>query len=388
MEIVFWILVILIAYTYLGYALLIALWVLLQKKAPEVSCSTEDLPEVTLLIAAYNEKDFVEKKILNSRQLDYPKDKLTQIWVTDGSDDGTPDLLRQYDDVTVLHQDERRGKTAALNRAIDYVKTPIVVFCDGNTLLTPNTLKAVCSAFADEKVGCVAGEKRILEQIEDNASGSGEGIYWKYESMLKRLDSEFYSTVGGVGELFAVRTHLFEKIDEQTILDDFVITMGIALKGYKIKYVPEAKAVEGASANVKEELKRKVRIAAGGFQSIQFLPELLNIFKHPKLSFQFYSRKLFRWLLVPLALFLLLPLNIFIVLKNGSGVDIYSFALLVQLVFYAMVVLGYALSNVKIRQKLLFVPYYVFVMNYAALLGAIRFLKGKQSVKWERAKRA
>ena len=152
-----------------------------------------------------------------------------------------------------------------MNRGIKFVKTPIVIFSDANTLLGKDSIMRIAQMFADPKVGCVSGEKRIFNANEEAASAAGEGIYWKYESTLKRWDAELYSAVGAAGELFAIRTELFNEVEPDTLLDDFIISLRVAMKGYKIDYDPEAYAIETASANVKEELKRKIRIAAEEF---------------------------------------------------------------------------------------------------------------------------
>ncbi len=389
MEILFWILLGLIVYTYIGYGLIVGLIVELFSLNKKNQSTPTEYPPVTLFIAAYNEKDFIELKVKNSFELDYPTDKITHLWVTDGSDDGTPELLKKYEGIKVYHEDKRAGKTAAINRGLQFVDTSIVIFCDGNTLLSKETIKAVVKAFEDPKVGCVAGEKRIIENSSESASGSGEGAYWKYESILKKLDSSLYSAVGGVGELFAIRKELFEEIDNNSILDDFEITMRIAMKGYKIKYVPEATASETPSDNVKEELKRKIRIAAGGYQVMARLPELFNPFKQGILSIQFWSRKVLRWVGVPLAMLIIFPLNILLAYQYQFDItNIYTIFLILQSVYYIFVIIGKLLSNINISFKIIFLPYYIFIMNYAAIMGGIRYFRGKQSATWERAKRA
>ena len=151
------------------------------------------------------------------------------------------------------------------------------------------------SAFANPKVGCVAGEKRIAVQDKPNAASGGEGLYWKYESALKRLDYRLYSAVGAAGELFAIRTSLFEQMPPDTLLDDFILSLRIAMRGYKIAYSKEAYALESASLNMREEEKRKVRISAGGLQSVWRLRGLLNIFRYGILSFQYISHRVLRW---------------------------------------------------------------------------------------------
>jgi cellulose synthase/poly-beta-1,6-N-acetylglucosamine synthase-like glycosyltransferase len=237
-------------------------------------------------------------------------------------------------------------------------------------------------------VGCVSGEKRIYSKEADAAAGAGEGLYWKYESQLKKWDAELYSVVGAAGELFAIRTELWQEVEKDTLLDDFMISLRVAMSGYTIQYNPEAFAIEEASANVKEELKRKVRISAGGLQSVVRLAPLLNIFKYGTLSFQYISHRVLRWTLTPLFLLLLIPMNLVLALNEGIyALGIYSILFWGQLLFYAAALLGWFLENRSIKVKVLFVPYYFFIMNLSVYLGLGRYLKGSQSVNWERAKR-
>lgn len=377
----------LVFYTYLGYG--IVLFVLLQIKRlftrkKQLILTNDELPHITLLVAAYNEEDYVAKKVENTRSLDYPSEKLHQIWVTDGSNDRTPQLLSAYSDVTVLHKSERAGKIAAMNRAVKFVQTPIVVFSDANTLLGHESLRRIATMFANPKTGCVSGEKRIYNADQEAASAAGEGLYWKYESTLKRWDAELYSAVGAAGELFAIRTELFNEVEPDTLLDDFIISLRVAMQGYKIDYDSEAYAIESASANVTEELKRKIRIAAGGIQSVVRLYPLLNIFKYGMLSFQYISHRVLRWTVTPFALILLFVLNIALVPYSTFFMVVMG----LQVLFYILALLGWMLESRKMKSKVLFVPYYFFIMNYAVFMGIGRFIKKTQSVNWERAQRA
>ena len=387
LEISFWIVFGIIFYTYLGYG--IVLFILLKikrlfKRKQNIVLQENELPDVTLLIAAYNEEDYVKQKVENTRSLNYPPHKLHQMWVTDGSNDKTPVLLAEYKDIIVLHKPERAGKIAAMNRAVKFVDTPIVVFSDANTLLGKDSIRRIAEMFADPKVGCVSGEKRIFNADTEAASAAGEGMYWKYESTLKRWDAELYSAVGAAGELFAIRTELFNEVEPDTLLDDFIISLRVAMRGYKIDYDPDAYAIETASANVKEELKRKIRIAAGGIQSVIRLYPLLNFFKYGILSFQYISHRVLRWTITPLALVALLILNAILIPLS----DFYFTIFVLQLIFYFSALLGWVLENKKLKVKILFIPYYFFIMNYAVFMGFGRFIKKSQSVNWERAKRA
>jgi len=390
-KIIFWSLIFIVFYAYLGYGIVLYLIVRVKRvfvKQSEEATSNTELPEVTLFIAAYNEKDFVETKLENSYNLDYPKDKLKIMWVTDGSDDGTPDLLRKYDDIIVLHEPARNGKISAMNRGFQYVTSPIVVFSDANTLLGKQSIREIVRLFNKPRVGCVSGEKRIFKKEKDSAAGAGEGIYWKYESKLKQWDAELYSVVGAAGELFAVRTELFQPVEPDTLLDDFIISLRIAMNGHTIQYSPQAYAMETSSSNVKEEMKRKVRIAAGGIQSVIRLYPLLNIFKYGVLSFQYISHRVLRWTLAPISLPLIFILNLILIINTGLfSLSLYAILFWCQIVFYTSALTGWYLENKQLRVKVLFIPYYFFIMNLSIYLGLKRYITKQQSVNWERAKR-
>ena len=194
--------------------------------------------------------------------------------------------------------------------------------------------------------------------------------------------------VGAAGELFAIRTELWQEVEKDTLLDDFIISLRVAMGGHTIQYNPEAYAIETASANVKEELKRKIRISAGGIQSVVRLRALLNIFKYGTLSFQYISHRVLRWTLTPLLLLLIIPINLILALNAGMNItNIYTLLFYGQIIFYVAALTGWFLENRKIKIKVLFVPYYFFIMNLSVFLGFKRYLKGSQSVKWERAKR-
>lgn len=372
-------------YTYVGYGLIIYIlsksWG--KNTAPEVPLEN-DLPVVTLLVAAYNEENYIIQKIENSLALNYPADKLRLWVVADGSTDRTVELCKAYPAVTVFHSPERKGKIHAVNRVMEEIKTSIVIFSDANTDLNQDALKNIVRHFSDPKVGGVAGEKRIVSLNQDNASGSGEGLYWKYESALKTMDSKFTTAIGAAGELFAVRKELYVNPHTDTIIEDFVTSMKIVAAGYRFVYEPDAYAIETASASIKDEWKRKVRISAGGIQAIIRLPELLNIFKYGWVSWQYVSHRAMRWSLAPLALLVLLITNI-ILLPNSI---LYVLALVAQGTFYLLAFIGHLFREKKIAIKGFFVPYYFTMMNLSVYAGAMRLLRKTQSVVWEKSARA
>jgi len=288
---------------------------LFSKKSPLDDFDDVELPKVTFVVAAYNEEDWIDDKISNCLEFDYPKDKIEFLFVTDGSSDNTPKKVEAFNypkDVkwSLYHSEERKGKIAAVERIMEFVKTPITIYTDANTQVNPMAIRRIVAHYKDPKVGAVAGEKRVSMAQEDSANSAGEGFYWKYESTLKKWDSELYSVVGAAGELFSLRTELYQAVPSDTVIEDFYMTLKIAMKGYTVKYESGAYAVESASASVGEELKRKIRISAGGLQAISRLTPLLNIFKYGILSFQYISHRVLRWTLTPLALIVLFLINI------------------------------------------------------------------------------
>jgi biofilm PGA synthesis N-glycosyltransferase PgaC len=375
-------------YSYIGYGIFIYLLVKISRLFSDQNNDQQVPgfePDVTLVVAAYNEADFIERKLRNSLDLDYPAGKLRWIFITDGSTDATPEIIRAYNNVLLLHQAERKGKVAAMNRAMNYVETPYVIFSDANTLLNQASIKEILKHYADPLVGGVAGEKKIISGEKDKAAGAGEGIYWKYESILKKLDSDFYSVVGAAGELFSVKTLLFHKAGEDTIIEDFVQSLQICMDGYVIRYEPKAFATEAASVSVLEEQKRKVRIAAGAFQAMIILKRLFNVFKYPVLSFQFISHRILRWTLCPLCLIICFFSNASLV-RHGEG-GFYVFVFLLQVVFYAMALVGWLFATRNLKIKAFYIPYYFLFMNLSVFLGFYRFIRSKQTTVWDKAAR-
>ena len=391
LKIAFWICAFLVFYTYLGYGMLLWLLVRLKRivrgKAERKALPTDEaeLPEVTFMICAYNEQDVVDMKMENTLQLDYPHDKLHIMWVTDGSTDQTNERLARYADVEVVFSPERRGKTAALNHGISMVRSEITMMTDANTIVNREAVREIVRCFQDPQVACVAGEKRVMARHEGQAAAEGEGLYWKYESALKRMDSELYSAMGAAGELNAIRTRFYEPMPETALLDDFVMSMRMVDQGYKIAYTSDAYAMEYGSADLAEESKRKRRIAAGGLQSVWWLRQMMNPFRRPVVAFQFVSHRVLRWTITPIALLALIPLNVALVfLKAGT---VYNVIWILQLLFYLAAFASWMLEKQGRKNKLLYVPYYFLFMNLNVFRGMKYLSTHKTSGAWEKAKR-
>lgn len=383
-----------VCYTYVGYGLVAWLLVKLKGKRQAAVALTE-LPHVTMIVPAYNERDYLSEKLKNCLIQNYPADKLHLLFVIEGSTDGSADFLEQQQlpNLRILSGTERLGKIAAMNRAMKQVETPITIFTDANTQLNSEAVRRLVSRFT-EGVGAVTGEKRIQVDNAESAAGSGEGLYWRYESFLKKLDAELHTIVGAAGELFAIRTDLYETVEPDTLLDDFVISLRIAGRGYRVEYAPDAYALERPSHSVGEEKKRKVRIATGGFQAMKRLSYLLNVSRYGWLSFQYISHRVLRWAVTPFCLPFLLILNALILSvirfeSHHPGAElVWWLVLLGQSIFYAAAYVGYVLENRQTRWKLTFVPFYFVFMNWCVLLGFVRFNRGNLSGVWEKSKRA
>lgn len=387
LQLLFWICLSLLFYTYLGYGMIIWIMVFIKKifSRPE-NAASKSTPNLSVIVAAYNEATVLGDKISNLLSLDYPRELLQIIIVTDGSTDHSAQIIAEFPEILHLHETERRGKAAALNRAVQAAAGEILVFSDANTMMNPLALLQLSRHFTDPTVGGVAGEKSVLLSSEDSAAEAGEGLYWKYESFLKKLDSALYTTVGAAGELFAMRRNLYEAPAEDIIIEDFFLSLKLCINGYRVRYEPAARASESASASLKEEFKRKTRIAAGAFQAMGRLKQLFNPFRQPLLSFQFISHRVLRWTVCPPALILLFLANLMLALRQNAPI-IYQFSMLLQLGFYLLALIGLLRAGKKNQSKLFYIPFYFLFMNYAAMVGFWRFIRGKQSVLWEKSKR-
>ncbi len=384
-EIILWALISLLLYSYIGYGLLLWLFASIKKfkgRGRQEEFSVH--PTVTVIIPAFNEASFIEQKILNTISLAYPKDLLEVFFVTDGSNDTSNTIIQKFP-VKLFFEDERRGKMHAINRVMPYVRSEIVIFSDANTLLNADAIRNIVQHFSNTEVGGVAGEKKIVMPVKgNNYLGIGEGIYWKYESAIKQIESDFYTVIASAGELFSMRTHLFQPLPDDTVLDDFMLGINICKAGYLVKYEKEAYAMEYPSASLHEEKKRKIRIGAGAAQALIRIG--LPSAKDWLLNLQYFSRRVIRWVVSPIALIGILFLNLFICINTDSH-PIYDYLLLAQLTFYCMAIFGLWTYYTRQRSVVFLVPFYFVFMNWCMLAGFIRQIIKRQPVTWEKSKR-
>ncbi len=369
----FWCSVGLIAASYFGYPVALALLAVLTGKP---YCKIPIQPKVTLIIPAYNEEKVIAAKMENAFSLDYPADKLEILLIIDGCTDRTKEIAAGFGNkrLGVIEQAPRKGKMAALNLAVPQAKGEIVVFTDANSLYEKDAIRKLVRNFADEKIGCVCGE---LKYKNESLVGEGEDLYWKYEKFIKTKESQLQSLLVVNGSIYAIRKELFEPVEE-TLADDFVIPMVIAKKDYGLVYEPEAITSEKTVANTKEGIKQKSRIIAQGLKaSFAIGPIILS--SGPLRVFQFIFHKFVRWL-VPV----LLAIS-FITNAIAFMYPFYRELFLCQILFYISAAAGYILEENKIKIRILKIPLYFCIVNLASAIGLLRFMTGGIKATWEKA---
>ncbi len=377
-TVIFWVALALIVYVYFGYPLVLLLAARFRRPT-RVDDAYQ--PTVSLIIAAYNEEKVIREKLENALALDYPAAKLEIVVASDGSSDATDVIVQSYADRGVVLQrvEPRGGKTRALNRVIPQTHGDILVLSDANTMYQPDAIQKLVRHFADPSVGAVSGDVRLVEAAATHAHS--EGLYYRYEHGLQRLESEIGSMIGVDGAMYAVARHCYRPPADHTVVDDLVISMTAARLGYRVLFEPEAVAIEDGTSSSQEEFQRKIRVVAGGIQA--FLQGYgVPRWRQPLLLFCYVSHKLLRWAL-PFFLLLLL-----ITSWSLSGSWFYQLVWWAQVLFYGGAVC-YAL-NVLAFRKLRWgnISYYFCLVNGAALVGCCKGIFGLQAVTWKRTQRS
>ena len=335
METIFWLSFLFVVYVYAGYPLLLTV---LRRLSHRPVKKQYFQPPVTIIIAAYNERQTIEKKLRNCLSLDYPKSKLQIIASLDGPTDGTEFAVWQYATrgVELVHSKEHRGKSSALNRAMRRATGEIVVFADVRQTFDRSAINELVANFADETVGAASGELLLMDEANEEAT-TDVGLYWRYEKAIRASESDIHSVPGATGAIYAIRRNLFQELPEDTLLDDAAIPLRVVLGGKRAVLDPEAKAYDTVACCPLAEYGRKVRTLAGNYQLLARMPELLSPWRNP-IFFQFLSHKLGR-LLVPYALVVLLVTNLFIL--HG----VYALAFSLQIAWYVCAAAGHWLSK-------------------------------------------
>ena len=364
----------LLIYMFFGYPAILWIISLVAGTSPDKG---EIFPKVSLIVSAYNEEDIIDDKVQNCLALDYPKEKL-EIIVASESTDKTNDIVKEYQQkgVILFAYSGRKGKSATLFRTIPKTTGQIIVFSDANAMYEKDAIEKLVRNFNDERIGCVSGQLKYSNP-DKSTTGSGEGIYWKYEMGLKRLESRLFSLLGANGSIFAIRKDLYFPM-AQDRGDDFELPIRISQNGYGVVLEPEAISWERCSAIVKEEFKRKVRIIAWNIKSCLLLLKECLFKKKPLLVFQLISHKFLRWLFPIFAMGVLVT-NIFL-----FGI-FFRMLLVIQIIFYTSAGIGYAidLKGNKVP-RLLIIPYYFCLMHCAAIAGLYQLICCEQKTVWEK----
>jgi cellulose synthase/poly-beta-1,6-N-acetylglucosamine synthase-like glycosyltransferase len=378
-EIVFWGLLALLIYVYAGYPVVLYCLPARRLDLPEIPDG--ELPSVTLLISAYNEVECIAEKLNNSLSLDYPEDKLSVIVISDASDDGTDETVNAFGDdrVSLQRMDERGGKTLGLNAAMGAARSEIAVFSDANAMYEKDAIRRLVAPFSDGKVGAVIGESTYVEP--DSDSGRSESLYWRYETMVKALESRSGSVVGGDGAIYAIKASLYRPMAAGD-LSDFVNPLQVVRAGCRCLYEPSALSYEEAAESFQKEYRRKVRIVNRAWRAMWKMRSMLNPLRHGGFAIKLWSHKVLRWL-VPVLLIAMLLINLTLVTSS----PVYLVTLSAQLVFYACALIGYTNCHRSKQLTVFRVPYYFCLVNVAAAVGLAEVLLGKSYTTWTTARK-
>jgi cellulose synthase/poly-beta-1,6-N-acetylglucosamine synthase-like glycosyltransferase len=379
MEVVFWSSVGAIALTYGAYPLLLKVAALCGIGRAVRRAPTE--PLVTLLISAYNEAPVIAQKLENTLALDYPRERLQIVVISDASSDETDAIVRTFAarGIELLRMNARGGKTLGLNAAVARARSDVIVFSDANAMYVPAALRSLVRNFADPTVGAVTGQQRYVQEGAGQSAAS-ESLYWRYESAIKRLESAVGSVVGGDGAIYALRRELYRPMGSAD-LSDFVNPLGVVALGYRNVYEPEAVCVEHGGETFEKEFRRKVRIVNRAWRALLGLRGLMNPFRFGVVALQLIVHKLIRWL-VPVFMLLALASSIYLALAS----QFFRIVLAAQLLFYALALIGWLRSNAARLSRIFYVPYYFCLVNLASLVGIMDNYRGKTYATWKTAR--
>jgi len=375
LEILFWLSAGLLLYVYVGYPVVLGLVTRLVGREMERFEASE--PTVTLLISAYNESSVIEEKIKNSLALEYPKDLLEVMVVSDCSDDGTDEVVQRYarSGVRLVRQHERRGKSAGLNLAVPQAMGQILVFSDANAIYRSDAVRHLVKHFGDPEIGYVVGNARYIDSASATQAAEAEGLYWKMETWLKKKESAIYSVVGGDGAIYAIRRELYTPL-LPTDINDFLNPLQIIQRGYRGIFEPSAVSYEEAAGSFRKEFRRRVRIISRSFTAVRRAAGVLNPLKHTRHWFLLMSHKVLRWLA---PFFMIAMLATALLLWKSP---LFRLAILLQLAFYVMAISGWVLQHRQKNFTLFSIPFYFCLVNVASLMGCFKCIRGDLSGVW------
>jgi cellulose synthase/poly-beta-1,6-N-acetylglucosamine synthase-like glycosyltransferase len=369
-------------YVYFGYPAL--LWMFTRGKPAITHLREDSFPTVALIISCYNEADVIREKLRNALELDYPKDRLRIIVVSDGSDDGTDDLVREFSDdgVLLIRQEGRLGKTMGINLAMEQVPEAVTVFSDANAMYAPDAISKLVRNLADPKVGYVVGAA-LYTDADQGASAQNENLYWRYELAIKSMESRLHSVVGGDGAIYAIRTELWEPLQQQDI-NDFVNPLQIVAKGYRGVFDAEAKCFEETAGDFDREVARKERIVNRSIRGLMRVKATMNPLRSGVFSWQVISHKFLRWL-IPLFLAIGAFGSAILALR---GYGLFQLIALGAIMLLVLAAIGHRFDDKHTLPAWLSVPYYFAMVNLYAVRGIVKALRGDTQVIWTSARPA
>ena len=388
LEVVFWTCFLLVAHTYLLYpvSLFVASaavqtirdwrYLMSRQDRRRIPRDPVELPAVSFIIPAHNEERHLPEKLENLAELDYPKELLEVVFVSDGATDRTNEILATAErgNVRVVYLPIRRGKASAVNQGVQQARHELLVLSDAATLFAADAIRKLVRHFANSQVGVVCGALQFLGSVESRQT---EGVYWRYEGMLRLMESRLGVTLTASGAIYAVRRECFVALPADTLVEDLMVPMNARKQGYRVLYDPAARATDFAPATVGGEFARRVRIATGSFRA---LGQLLRGPLDPLTGFAFFSHKLLRWILPLLLIGMLLASAL---LADHHAV--YRMMFLAQGVFYLWAVVGYLFRRQVGGIRYALIPYYLLAMHLAFLVGLVRVLSRRGEVGWRRA---
>ncbi len=381
MKILFWVMISLVFYCYLGYPLLL---ILVSKYVKKTIKKGNKFPTVTIIISVCNEEKTIEHRLRNLFSLDYPREKLKIIIGSDGSTDRTNEIVRSFDDsrIFLIEKSQRRGKIATLNTIVPHADSEILVFADARQFFSIDALRELVSNFSNPKVGCVSGE--LVFSKQDGATGKGINLYWEYEKFIRSKESQIHSMLGATGAIYAIRRELYTPAPENTVLDDVFIPLKIIEKGYRAIFDEKARAYDEVADNPGEEYRRKVRTLSGNYQIFGMFAHMFNPFQSP-IAIQMFSHKFLR-VLIPFFMMATFIINLMLIHD-----PLFRIIITLQVVFYFMATLGLLLRYQKqgvgkVILKVCYIPYVFCLLNFSAFVGFLRFITSKQEVTWEKAR--
>jgi len=380
----------LVLYSYLFYPIVLSIWASLARMSADLryvagkedrrARATNPLPSVAILIAARDEEGCIRDRLVNLLSLDYPADRLHVYVGSDGSSDGTADIIAAFDDdrVTAVAFPINRGKASVLNDLAERVTADVVVFSDANTLFRPDALLRLVAPFTDPGVGGVCGELRLKK----SAGANEDGAYWRYEQFLKFQEARIGALLGANGAIYAIRRDAWQPLAVDTICDDFTIAMRIPATGRRLVYQPDAIAEELSPPNIRDEYRRRVRIGIGNFQCLWRYPEYVASTSLAT-CFAYVSHKVLRWITPHLLLVGLIGSALLGLESAGWR----AFALL-QCAGYLAAGLVCALESRSAKLPSVFRLAAFFVaLNWAFLVASFRYATGRYSGGWQRTSR-